>query len=70
MRELFGDIILREREERQALMAGATALLEASGNSSDQAQAKPTEPTPRHSGTRQARCATGRQPLFREGRAW
>ena len=40
MRELFGDIILREREERQALMAGATALLEASGNSSDQAQAK------------------------------
>jgi serine/threonine protein kinase/predicted negative regulator of RcsB-dependent stress response len=34
MRELFGDIILRERDERQALMAGATALLEASGEGS------------------------------------
>jgi len=29
MRELFGDIILREREERQALMASAAALLDA-----------------------------------------
>ena len=47
MRELFGDIILREREERQALMAGATALLETAGEGSqaparspDSAQAK------------------------------
>ncbi|HJX63212.1 MAG TPA: protein kinase [Polyangia bacterium] len=28
MRELFGDIIAREREERQTLMAGASALLD------------------------------------------
>jgi Serine/threonine protein kinase len=33
MRELFGDIILREREERQALMASASALLDATGES-------------------------------------
>jgi serine/threonine protein kinase/Flp pilus assembly protein TadD len=33
MRELFGDIIGREREERQALMAGAAALLDAPGDS-------------------------------------
>ncbi len=33
MRELFGDIIAREREERQALMASASALLDAAGDS-------------------------------------
>ena len=33
MRELFGDIISREREERQALMAGASALLDKAGDS-------------------------------------
>jgi serine/threonine protein kinase len=33
MRELFGDIILREREERLALMASASALLDATGES-------------------------------------
>jgi serine/threonine protein kinase len=33
MRELFGDIMLREREERQALMASAAALLDAPGES-------------------------------------
>jgi len=32
MRELFGDIMLREREERQALMASATALLDPPGD--------------------------------------
>ena len=31
MRELFGDVILREREERQALMASASALLDGPG---------------------------------------
>ncbi len=33
MRELFGDVILREREERQSLVASATALLESTGES-------------------------------------
>jgi serine/threonine protein kinase/predicted negative regulator of RcsB-dependent stress response len=33
MRELFGDIISREREERQALMASASALLDKAGDS-------------------------------------
>ncbi|MGB8299166.1 MAG: protein kinase, partial [Polyangia bacterium] len=33
MRELFGDIIAREREERQALMASASSLLDKAGDS-------------------------------------
>jgi serine/threonine protein kinase len=40
MRELFGEIIPREREERQALTASATALLDATGEST---------PSPAHS---------------------
>ena len=62
MRELFGDIISREREERQSLMAGASALLDAPGDS----QTTPSPPTSSETAARADRADTA--PLGRRGK--
>ena len=62
MRELFGDIIAREREERQALMASASALLDAAGDS----QTNAITPVAAETATRSDRADTA--PLGRRGK--
>jgi serine/threonine protein kinase/tetratricopeptide (TPR) repeat protein len=61
MRELFGDIIARERDERQALTASATALLDATGES-----AKSPADAPEAASGRADRADTA--PLGRRGK--
>jgi serine/threonine protein kinase/predicted negative regulator of RcsB-dependent stress response len=62
MRELFGDIISREREERQALMASASALLDAPGDS----QTTPAPPPSSETAAKADRADTA--PLGRRGK--
>jgi serine/threonine protein kinase len=59
MRELFGDIIPREREERQGLLVSAAALLDATGES-------PQSHSPDAAETRANRADTA--PLGRRGK--
>ena len=60
MRELFGDIIQREREERQGLLASAAALLDATGES---------QQSPAHSADAEAKAdRADTAPLGRRGK--